>query len=379
MPMLNKGLDMRKFLYASLALLLLSGCATMEGVVSFRSGGDTENLHDKERRLWHEASGYDHTIRVSDQLYSNDNVTAYLQKVMDRLYPEFKGKINVQAYDSTSLNAFALPNGSIYFNIGLLARIENEAQLAAVLAHEAVHFIEKHSFKQRVSSINAAAFALSGIPFSNLAAVSSISGFSQDLEREADTIGYERLVKSGYNPKEAHKVFQHLADEVKTLGVEEPYFFSSHPKLIDRINEFKELSSKFKGKGRIGAKSYNKIIKSVRLDVLRKDIGQDRFKSVILVMENEHARRKYPSAGYYYLGEAYYRRDSKGDKKKALAAYKKAEKLSPKFAPTYQRLGLYYMKKGKKREARNYFRRYLKVARKDARDRAYVQQYLKSL
>jgi predicted Zn-dependent protease len=47
----------------------------------------------------------------------------YLQGVMDRLYPEFKGKIHVHLYDSTQLNAFALPNGSIYFNIGLLARI----------------------------------------------------------------------------------------------------------------------------------------------------------------------------------------------------------------------------------------------------------------
>lgn len=370
---------MKKLLCMSFVALLLSGCATMEGVTSFRSGGDTENLHDKERRLWHAAAGYDNTIRVSDQLYNSKRVTAYLQQVMDRLYPEFKGKINVQAYDSTSLNAFALPNGSIYFNVGLLARIENESQLAAVLAHEAVHFIEKHSFKQRVSSINAAAFALSGIPFSELAAVSSISGFSQELESEADAIGYKRLVKSGYNPKEAHKVFQHLADEVESLGVEEPYFFSSHPKLTDRINEFKRLSKDFKGKGRIGTKSYNKVMRNVRLDVLRKDIGQDRFKSVILVMENKKSRSKYPTAGYYYLGEAYYRRDEEGDQKKAVKAYKKAEKLSPKFAPTYKRLGLHYMKKGKKSKARKYFSRYLSLADKKANDRAYVKQYLKSL
>lgn len=351
----------------------------MEGVTSFTSAEDTDNLHSDERRLWHAASSFDHTISVSDQIYDNAKVTAYLQKVMDRLYPEFKGKITVQVYDSTSLNAFALPNGSIYFNIGLLARIENEAQLAAVLAHEAVHFIEKHSFQQRVSTINAAAFAVSSIPFSQLAAASSISGFSQELETEADTIGYERLVKSGYNPKEAHKVFQILADEVKALGIEEPYFFSSHPKLNDRINEFKRLSKNFKGKARIGGRTYNRIINEVRLDVLRKDIGQDRFTSVILVMEDKKAHRKYPSAGYYYLGEAYYRRDEKGDPSKALAAYKKAEKLSPKFAPTYKRIGIHYMKAGKKKKARKYLNRYLKLASKDARDRDYVKQYLKSL
>ena len=41
---------------------------------------------------------------------------------MDGLYPEFKGKIPVRIYDSTQLNAFAMPNGSIYINIGMLAR-----------------------------------------------------------------------------------------------------------------------------------------------------------------------------------------------------------------------------------------------------------------
>ena len=363
----------------SVLFLSLAGCATTGGVTSFKSAEDTETLHDKERRLWHEAAGFDDTIDRSGQIYENERATAYIQNVMDRLYPEFKGKITVHIYDSTQLNAFALPNGSIYINMGMLARIENEAQLAAVLGHETVHFIEKHSFLQRVSTKNMAAFAVSGIPFSSLAAASSISGFSRDLEREADAKGYERLVKSGYDPREAHKVFQHLADEVKALGIEEPYFFSSHPQLIERINEFKTLSEKHKGGGKIGSKSYNKIMSSIRLDALKKDIGQDRYQSVILVMEDKNMNRYFPSASYFYLGEAYNRRDEDGDGKKALDAYKKAEKLAPRFSPTYMRLGMHYMKKGDKRKARHYFKRYLSLAPKDARDRGYVQQYLKSL
>lgn len=369
---------MRSILYFALIFFLVS-CATMGDVTSFRDAQDTGNLHEKERRLWHEATGFDDTIERSDQLYRNRKATAYLQSVMDRLYPEFKGKIHVHIYDSTELNAFALPNGSIYFNIGLLARMENEAQLAAVMAHEATHFIEKHSFKQRVTTKNSAAFAVSGIPFANLAAASSIGGFSRDLEREADTMGYARLVKSGYNPREAHKIFQYLANEVEALDVEEPYFFSSHPQLIDRIAEFKRLSAKHKGGGRIGNKSYNHIMTPIRLDVLRKDIGQDRYKSVILVMEDKKKRRYYPAAGYFYLGEAYVRRDNKGDMSKALRAYEKAVKHSPKFASTYMRLGMHYMKEGNKRRAGYNFKKYLSLAPKNARDRAYVQQYLNSL
>ena len=369
---------MRSILYVAL-LLSLGGCATMEGVQSFKAAGDTENLHEKERRLWHEAAGYENTIERSGQLYEHARATTYLQGVMDGLYPEFKGKIPVRIYDSTQLNAFAMPNGSIYINIGMLARIENEAQVAAVLGHEAVHFIEKHSFQQRVSTKNAASFAVSGIPFASLAAASSISGFSRELEREADAMGYQRLVKAGYDPREAHKVFQYLADEVKALDIDEPYFFSSHPKLVDRIDEFKRLSAQHKGGGRTGSEQYNSIMSEIRLDALKKDIGQDRYKSVILVMEDSKLRGYYPAASYFYLGEAYIRRDEPGDEGKALDAYKKAERLSPGFAPTYMRLGMHHMKKGSKVSARQYFNRYLSLAPKDASDRGYVQQYLNSL
>lgn len=370
---------MKYYLSIPLLSLLLAGCATTGGVESFKSAQDTGNLHEKEARLWHEAAGFDDTIERSGQLYASTEATAYLQRVMDQLYPEFQGKIRVHLYDSTQLNAFALPNGSIYFNIGLLARIENEAQLAAVLSHEAAHFIEKHSFKQRVRTKNAASFAVSGIPFASLAAVSSISGFSRDLEREADAKGYARLVQSGYDPHEAHKVFQRLADEVRVLGIEEPYFFSSHPKLVERIDEFKSLSAQHKGGGRIADKSYNDIMRPIRLDVLKKDIGQDRYQSVILVMEDGGMRKLYPAAGWFYLGEAYSRRGEANDADKSIEAYKAAEKLAPEFPPTYMRLGMHYMRAGDQAKARKYFKQYLSVAPKDAGDRDYVKQYMSSL
>lgn len=359
--------------------LLLGGCATTGGVTSFADAGDTGNLQEKEVRLWHEADGYDSTIARSGQLYENGQAAAYLQDVMDRLYPEFRGRIRVHIYNSTQLNAFALPNGSVYINIGLLARIENEAQLAAVLAHEAAHFIEKHSFRQRVRSKNAASFGLSGIPFASLAAVSSITGFSRDLEREADAGGYARLIESGYNPHEAHRVFQRLADESAALGLEEPYFFSSHPKMLERIEEFKRLSARHEDSGLVGEESYNSNVNTIRLSVLERDIGQDRYDSVILVMEDSGLRRHYPAAGYFYLGEAYSRRDEPGDGEKALAAYSHAEKLAPEFSPTYLRLGMHHMKAGNGNEARRYFKRYLSLAPKDSGDRAYVKQYLGSL
>ena len=203
--------------------------------------------------------------------------------------------------------------------------------------------------------------------------------FSRDLEREADAKGYARLVSSGYNPHEAHKVFQLLADESRALGLEEPYFFSSHPRMLERIEEFRQLAARHEDSGHIGEQSYNNVVNPIRLDVLEKDIGQDRFNSVILVMEDSKLRRHYPPAGYFYLGEAYTRRDQPGDGDKALQAWEQAGKLVPEFSPTYMRLGMYYMKTGNNDKARSYFRHYLSLAPKDASDRAYVRQYLSSL
>jgi Tfp pilus assembly protein PilF len=54
-------------------------------------------------------------------------------------------------------------------------------------------------------------------------------------------------------------------------------------------------------------------------------------------------------------------------------------KLAPRFAPTYMRLGVHYIKTGDKRKARHYLKRYLSLAPKDARNRPYAQQYLNSL
>lgn len=358
----------------------VTGCASMSGVsTSFSSGKDTGNLHEKEQRLWSQAREYDRTIRRSGQLYNNRRVRQYLQGVMNRLYPEFRGKITVRVFDSTQLGAFALPNGSIYFNVGLLARMDNEAQLATVLGHEAVHFINKHSFKGRVRQKNASAFASSGIPFGNLIAISSITGYSRSFEREADAKGYQRLVRSGYDARESHKVFQHLANEIKALDAKEPYFFSTHPKLVERIESFKKLSAKARRGGIKGTARYNRLMRPLRLHVLKKEIGQGRYQSVILVMKEKRARSLYPAAAQYYLGEAYRLRGDKGDNRRAIKAFHRAERRAPSFSPTFKALGMHYMKKRNKGKARQYFKRYLSIAPKNARDRGYVKNYLSSL
>jgi predicted Zn-dependent protease len=147
------------------------------------SAEDVTSISSEERRLWHAADEFDEKLIRGDYLYEDPALQHYVQSVMDKLYPEYKGTVRVGILDSPSLNAFALPNGSIYINSGMLSRLDNEAQMATVLAHEGVHFIHKHSYQQRRNLKQTSAFSLgvgmvTGIPtLGSIITISSIYGY----------------------------------------------------------------------------------------------------------------------------------------------------------------------------------------------------------
>ena len=365
-------------------VMVLGGCAAPGPVKPFEGSEQVATISEEESRLWVQARDVDAMIRRSGQIYRDEVLQQYVQQVMDQLYPEFRGTIRVRVIDSPTLNAFALPNGSIYFNLGLLARADNEAQLATVLAHEGAHFVNKHSLQQRRAIKSRTAFAMGtaivGVPLADLIAISSIYGFSRDLEREADGVGYERLRKTGYDVRESVKVFEHLDAEVKALDLKQPVFFSSHPKLKERIDSFNSLIEvSGQPQGRVGRDVYMQHMRDVRLTSLQTDLSMNRYKSVILVLENEVSVERYePYHRHYYLGEAYRLRDEEGDAERAEVAYKKAIEARDDFAPSYRALGLLYLKKKETEKSRPLLEKYLRLA-PNAPDRAYIEHYLNKL
>lgn len=383
--MIAIGTIIRLYVIAALAAVVLSGCATGGPVKPIEAPEEVAKISEEESRLWVQAEDVDEAIQNSDQIYDSQAIERYLQQVMAQLYPGFQYTIKIRVLKSPLLNAFALPNGSIYINIGLIARLDNEAQLATVLAHEAAHFIKRHGLRQRrvIKSRTALAMgtAIAGIPFADLAAISSIYGYSRDLEREADAVAYENMQAAGYDVKESVKVFEHFAAEVKALNEKQPpYMWSTHPKLKERIESFRELvAASGKPRGRVGREAFLAKTRGVRLASLQADLSMDRYKSLILILEGDAAARRYdPAYRHYYLGEAYRQRDEEGDREKAEGSYKKAIKAVPDFAPSYRALGVLYLKKKDAAKARPLLEKYLRLA-PNAPDRAYVEHYLKSL
>jgi len=369
----------------ALCLVLIAGCESTLPVRPMQGRADTQQLTGEEQRVWYTARELDEQMEKADYLYEDAALQAYVQEVMNRLYPEYAGAVRVRVADSPSLNAFALPNGSIYINTGLLARLDNEAQMATVLAHEGVHFTHKHSLQQRRNTKSSTAFSttfgmVTGIPMlGELMAASSIYGFSKDLEREADAEGFKRLQAAGYDVSQAPVTFEYLLAEVDALDIDEPYFFSTHPGLQERIESFRQLAAQYGSAGGYrGEEVYQAHIGALRERLLANYLELGQYQSVLLILTREDAFTRYPPSAWYYLGEAYRLRDGEGDADRAVAAYQSAVERVPAFAPPYRALGLHAMKTGQSGQAASYFNRYLELA-PEAPDRAYIEMYRSQL
>lgn len=87
------------------------------------------------------------SLNASGNVIFNCEAGKYLNEIKNNLlidFPELSSKITIYITRSSSFNAFATVNNTIYVNIGLLARLENEAQLAYILCHEIMHIVDKH-------------------------------------------------------------------------------------------------------------------------------------------------------------------------------------------------------------------------------------------
>jgi predicted Zn-dependent protease len=368
----------------TLTLLLATSLAlpATADIMPWTSAADTQQRAPDESSLWHEADEFDQALARAGKVNADPMLTAYLQGIMDRLYPEFSGRLHLHLLNDQHINAFALPNGSVYVNAGLIARFQNEAQLATVMAHEGAHFTHRHSLQQAEQARNASAFALVvamlGVPLAgDLIALSSMFGYSQQHERQADEIGYQRLVAAGYDPRESVHAFEHLLAEIKAADIQEPFFFASHPKLQDRIDSYSELSRNASG-GEVAPQRYLDTTAALRLASLDADLTAYRYKQIILVLSDPAQRSEYPPEAAYFLGEAYRQRGEAGDAERAEAEYRIALDAAPRFAPTYRALGLLLYKRGDKALAAPLLQHYLELA-PDASDRGYVEYYLKAI
>jgi len=182
-------------------------------------------------------------------IYEDAKLTAYLNDICQRL-AKISHRPNLEYHfkvvDVSVVNAFAVPGGYVYFTRGILASLNNEAELAGVMAHEIGHITARHS----ASQYSKAQFAQLGLgvgmvfaekipglsELAQLGAGMLFLRFSRDNEREADDLGVEYSSKAGYDATQMANFFETL--ERMNPGSDRsglPSWFSTHPNPEDRI------------------------------------------------------------------------------------------------------------------------------------------------
>ncbi|HET7203054.1 MAG TPA: M48 family metalloprotease [Steroidobacteraceae bacterium] len=165
--------------------------------------------------------------------------------------------------DSADVNAFALPGGYVYVTRGIMAYLNSEAELAAVLGHEIGHVTARHSVRQQTGATAAGVGAmvvgiLTGSPdLANVASTAGtalVRGYGRDMELEADKLGAEYLNRIGYEPEEMIDVVRLLKNqemlEVQMARQENRKprvyhgVFSTHPDNDTRLKEVVRAAAK---------------------------------------------------------------------------------------------------------------------------------------
>ena len=155
-------------------------------------------------------------------------------------------KFEFKVMDSPVINAFAVPGGYVYITRGILAYLNNEAELAGVVGHEIGHVTARHSAKQYSNAqLAQLGLGLGSVLSEDFARYSGLAAqgigllflkFSRDNERQSDDLGVEYSTKVGYDAREMANFFvtlDRMQGKESSGGL--PDWFATHPNPADRI------------------------------------------------------------------------------------------------------------------------------------------------
>jgi beta-barrel assembly-enhancing protease len=279
----------------------------------------------------------DKQLQEKGLVYNDPETTKYISKVGQSVLPGGSELQNVHwqffVLRDPIPNAFALPNGSIYVHTGLLAILENAAQLAAVLAHEETHVLDRHGYLENrsyrkkaeagmiiagvASAGGVAGGAVTGL-FLEPAAItvqlavpaillSSVNGYGRQLEEDADLRAVHALVDAGYSTEEMKKLFD-LLQQDHDVDLSKKSFYQDHPKLQDRSDYVGKFVASLPPRSAAPAVEADRYLieteSAVRHDA-DLEIRAGRARTAVWVMERVVKRDDKLADNFYVLAEAY--------------------------------------------------------------------------
>lgn len=362
---------------------------------------------EQRERIEFETTAFESQIGNSGMLFEDPALDAYLQGIVDVLFPELGGKLRVRTFRDPEFNAFAVATGGIYFHTGTLLRLEDESQLASILGHEGTHVTADHVYRSvRVAKGTAKATVFlgmiaagAGLPpaLGGIFGLSSMAGFSRDYEREADRGGFDRIERAGYDPHAGAEAFARLERELTARHITQGgYFFASHPRVAERVaaqSEFAEGAAA----GERHAERYREATFNARLDALTQLHRTGDGKALVFLLGDEDLLATLPPQARFFLAEGYRlrseaarkaRADSRSkseresqrdqDAEQAVAEYARTIAEAPEFGPPYQALAMHHLRAGDKPQALALFTKFVELT-PDPKQSGYARQYIDRL
>lgn len=238
----------KRFLMAGVFSLLLAGCSTVPVT------GRSQLLMVSEQQELRMGLTSFREILEKEKLNTDPLVNERVQRIGRRIAAatgrtDYQWEFKVIENDKT-VNAFCLPGGKVAVYTGLLPVAQDDAGLAAVIAHEVAHAIARHggerlSQEMVVAGLTAATvMATSDSSRRDLyagllgagAAVGFLLPYSRLHESEADRMGLIYMAKAGYDPRAALALWQRMAAQAKGKS-KPPEWLSTHPADETRIRQ----------------------------------------------------------------------------------------------------------------------------------------------
>jgi len=328
--------------------------------------------------------------------YSDPKVQAYVASIGKSLAavsdsPDLPFEFRVT--NSSQLNAVTLPGGRIFITRGLMADLENEAQLAAVIGHEIGHATARHgrsAMSRNIALQAVAAVASTIVDFESKTQASRLLGrtalqagligaqiatfkWSRDQENQADELGVIYMMKAGYDPEGAIQVQELLASKEKKNPGYFQALFRSHPVSAERIKHVTRFvytneagyGIYRKGDGLFAARYQEETRKLKEISkayepyhLAAKFFKEGRTGDAL--RENAKAIAMAPREAAFYIQKGDFALKAK-DYAKAETAYQKARKLAPDYYKPYERLGHLAKIRGKNDDALTFHKKAIEL------------------
>lgn len=338
-----------------------------------------------EGGLWATMAREEQRLRRSPFLIRDDKLRDYLQGILCRLAGDHCPDVRVYPVRNANFNANMAPNGMMQIWSGLLLRMDNEAQLAAVVGHEVGHFLQRHSLERLRDAKSKSAASVVMLPFGlfglvgQLALLASVYSYSREQERDADTISVRLMNVAGYDSSQASEVWGNLLAELKARpnadAATSSVLFASHPPSDERRDALRALG---KAEGDRAEQAYRERMAAWQIEFLEDEIKRGQYPETIALLDRKLALEPQRPDLLYARAEAKRLRGQDKDVEQALADLHAASAMPDAPAQAHRSLGLMLRERKDNAGAAAAFTRYLEAA-PAAPDAGLIKNYLSEL